>query len=208
MGSSFPAFSRDPPGHAGGPPARGGQIRSDFGWIKAGDGSLTPVQISIRPLARNGLDRATIGMAVTDLTAARRGQEQLRALSQRLVEVQETERRHVAVELHEDLSQLTYAILMRCDSLARKLPAWGAHFPGRVAEAPRPAGRATQNLRRIAQGLRPSALDDLGLLPRRACPANKSGSRAHVQLNLEDVHRVARLLAPSVQTTLASSRRS
>lgn len=32
----------------------------------AGDGSQMPAQISIRPLARNGFNRATIGMVVTD----------------------------------------------------------------------------------------------------------------------------------------------
>jgi len=38
--------------------------------LHAGDGSKMPVQISLRPTSGNGVDRATIGMVVTDLTEA------------------------------------------------------------------------------------------------------------------------------------------
>src|ERR1039457_7181302 len=40
--------------------------------LHAGDGSKMPVQISIRPLAKNGFTHAPVGMVVTDMTEARR----------------------------------------------------------------------------------------------------------------------------------------
>lgn len=40
--------------------------------LRADDGSLMPAQISFRPLAKNGMNRATIGMVVTDMTEAHR----------------------------------------------------------------------------------------------------------------------------------------
>jgi PAS domain S-box-containing protein len=60
--------------------------------LKSGDGSQMPAQISIRSLARQGSQRATIGMVVTDMAEARRTEELLRALTHRVVEAQEAER--------------------------------------------------------------------------------------------------------------------
>jgi len=169
--------------------------------LRAGNGAQLPVLISIRPLTTPGARNATLGMVVTDMTEARRSEERLRALSHRLVDVQETERRRVAVELHENISQLTYAILMRCDTLARKLPT-GAHASR--AELLKLRGlldQATEEVRRIAQDLRPSALDDLGLLPvlRRACEL--FAQRTSVRVNLKGVRSIARLPA-AVETAL------
>lgn len=44
--------------------------------LNAGDSTQIPVQISIRPLAKNALKSATIGMVVTDMTEARRAANQ------------------------------------------------------------------------------------------------------------------------------------
>src|SRR5437879_107785 len=80
--------------------------------LHAGDGSQVPAQISIRPLAMDGFNRATIGMVVTDMTAVRRNEELLRALSHRLVQAQEAERGRVALELHDHITQLLGGILV------------------------------------------------------------------------------------------------
>jgi NitT/TauT family transport system ATP-binding protein len=42
-----------------------------------------------------------VGVVVTDMTEARRSEEMLRSLTRRVVQVQETERGRVAVELHD-----------------------------------------------------------------------------------------------------------
>ena len=44
--------------------------------LNAGDGSQMPAQISIRPLTKDGFNRATISMVVTDMTEARRAASQ------------------------------------------------------------------------------------------------------------------------------------
>jgi len=72
--------------------------------LKAGDGALIAVQISLRPLAANGAKSATIGMVVTDMTEARRSEEMLRALTHRVVQAQEAERwrvRHAVAGDHK-----------------------------------------------------------------------------------------------------------
>jgi two-component system, NarL family, sensor kinase len=169
--------------------------------LKVGKGSQMPVQFSIRPLARNGFNRAVIGLVVTDLTEARRSEERLRALTHRVVQVQEAERGRVAVELHENISQLTFAILMRCDTLARKLPAGANTARAELLKLRDLLAQATEGVRRIARDLRPSALDDLGLLPVLRMACEQFGERARVRLNLEGVRRIARLPA-AVETAL------
>jgi PAS domain S-box-containing protein len=57
--------------------------------LHAGDGSLIPALLSIRELANEGSKDVIIGMVVTDLTESRRTEEMLRALTHRVVQVQE-----------------------------------------------------------------------------------------------------------------------
>ena len=90
-------------------------------FLNAGDNSQMPVQLSLRPLAKNGDQGATIGMVVTDLTEARRTEEMLRALTHRVVQVQEAERGRVALELHDHITQLLCAVLVRSQTLANTL---------------------------------------------------------------------------------------
>jgi two-component system, NarL family, sensor kinase len=92
-------------------------------FLHASDGSKMPAQISIRPLAKNGFNGATFGLVVTDMTEARHNEEMLRTLTHRVVQVQEAERGRVALELHDNITQLLCAVLARWAALANKLPA-------------------------------------------------------------------------------------
>ncbi len=169
--------------------------------LQAGDASQLPVHLSIRPLPASGAPGATITMVVTDMTEARRSEERLRALSHRLVDVQESERRRVAIELHEHISQLTYAVLMRCDTLAGKLPARAHTSRAELLKLRDLLDQATAEVRCLARDLHPSALHDLGLLPVLRMACNQFGKRARVQLNLRGVRRIPRLPA-DVETAL------
>jgi PAS domain S-box-containing protein len=170
-------------------------------FLRASDGSRLPVHISIRPLPASGATRATIGMVVTDMTEARRNEDRLRALSHRLVEVQESERRRVAVELHESISQLTYAALLHCDALAARLPPRARASRAELLKLRDLLNQATEDVRRLARDLRPSALDDLGLLPVLRLACEQFGAHAGVQLDLAGVQSIARLPAV-VETAL------
>jgi signal transduction histidine kinase len=95
--------------------------------------------------------------------ALREANEQLHMLSRRLFKVQEDERRHLARELHEQMGQELTAV---------KIDVQGAqHLEGRTAIVGRLDGsiagldRVLQQVRQLSLELRPSLLDDLGLLP-------------------------------------------
>lgn len=139
---------------------KGGKVQVS---LHAGDGSETPVQISVCPLDANDSGEETIGMVVTDLTEARRTEGLLRALTQRVVEAQESERARVAMELHDNITQLLCAVLIRSQTLADSLSAKDGPARKEALKFREMLGHAAGEVERISQNLRPSALEHLGL---------------------------------------------
>ncbi len=132
--------------------------------LRAGDGTQVPVQLSARPLPTNSLNRATIGMVVTDLTEARHNEQMLRALSHRLVQAQEAERGRVALGLHDNITQLLCAMLFRSQALVERLSAHDGTAKREAIKLRAMLGRAAEEVERISRDLRPSVLDQMGLV--------------------------------------------
>lgn len=162
-------------------------------FLNVGDGSHLPVQISIRPLAKNGINRATISMVVTDMTEARRNEEMLRTLTRRVVEAQEAERGRVALELHDNITQLLCAILVRCQALADKLPASGGPTKGEAMKLREMLGQTAEEVERISRELRPSVLEHLGLVVVLRDTSTAFAERTGVSLKLACVQLTKRL---------------
>jgi PAS domain S-box-containing protein len=131
--------------------------------LKAGNGASLPVHLSIRPLARNGSKSATFGMVVTDMTEPRRNQEMLQALTHRVVQAQEAERGRVAIELHDHITQLLCAVLVRSQTLADQLPAREGPLKLEALKLRELLSQAADEVERISRHLRPGVLDQLGL---------------------------------------------
>ncbi len=133
--------------------------------LHASDGARVPALISIRPLARHSSASAAIGMVVTDMTEAQRTEETLRGLYHRLMTAQETERGRVALELRDNITQLLCAVQVRSQVLAASLPRRQKEARGEVEKLSGMLGQAAVEVDRISRDLRPSALEDLGLIP-------------------------------------------
>lgn len=132
--------------------------------LTTGDGSRMPVQISIRPLAKNGLCCAAIAMVVTDMTEARRTEEMLRALTHRVVQVQEAERERVAFELHDNITQLICAALFRSQALAKSISPRDGSSQRDAIRLQEMLGETAQEVERITHNLGPNVLEHLGLV--------------------------------------------
>lgn len=132
--------------------------------LVAEDGSLLPAQISIRPQGKNGANRATIVMVVTDMTEATRTEELLRALTHRVVQVQEAERERVAFELHDNITQLLCAVVFRSQTLLDTLPGRDGPSRKRALKLRDMLGTIVDEVARISHNLGPSLLDHLGLI--------------------------------------------
>jgi PAS domain S-box-containing protein len=168
--------------------------------LHAGDGSQLPVQISLRSLARKGANRATIGMVVTDMTAARRTEELLRTLTHRVVQAQEAERRRVALELHDHITQLVCATLVRSHTLANQLSAHEGALKQEAITLREMLGQTAQEVERISRGLRPSVLDELGLAAVLRDTTKEFAERTGVALKLTCEELTARLPADTELT--------
>jgi len=94
------------------------------------------------------------------LKASRR---RLQALSRRLVEVQETERRRLARELHDEIGQALTVIEMNVQALLAS-PGTDALAP-RLKQSLEVVERVQEQVHDLSLNLRPSMLDDLGLEP-------------------------------------------
>jgi PAS domain S-box-containing protein len=163
--------------------------------LNAGDGSQMPVQISIRPLPKNGFKSAPLGLVVTDLTAARRSEELLRALTHRVVQAQETERGRVALELHDTITQLLCAVLVRSQTLADKLSANDGAAKREAIKLREMLGETAEEVERISRNLRPSVLDQLGLVAGLHDTSTEFARRTGVLVNLVCVQLSERLPA-------------
>ncbi len=85
----------------------------------------------------------------------------LQALSNRMLQVQEAERRHIARELHDEIGQSLTAMKLNLDALQRRL---GDHAALPLAiEATDIAELLLEQVRKLSLDLRPPQLDDLGL---------------------------------------------
>jgi len=159
----------------------------------AKDGSRLPVQISIQKMAKVGSAHVTISMVVTDMTESRRNEAQLRALAQRVVQVQEAERGRVALELHDNVTQSLCAALFISQALAAGLSARDGPVKKEAEELRRVIGQTAGEVERISRNLRPSVLDQLGLAAALRATGEEFTERTGVPLTLVCLPLTARL---------------
>jgi two-component system sensor histidine kinase DegS len=91
--------------------------------------------------------------------------ENMRFYARKITQAQESERRRIARELHDDTIQSLIGLSRQMEALATGedgLPASAAQRVGGLQAA---TSEVIQQVRRFSQDLRPSILDDLGLLP-------------------------------------------
>jgi signal transduction histidine kinase len=90
-------------------------------------------------------------------------QNDLRRLSQRLVQLQEGERRSLSRELHDQIGQTMTALGILLGGIEDLKSDDEAVFRRRLDDMKRLNADAMRNIRDLAMGLRPSMLDDIGL---------------------------------------------
>jgi PAS domain S-box-containing protein len=144
-----------------------------------------------------------IGMAqdITDRKRAAKELEKanhrLRLLSRRLFEVQEKERRHLARELHDEIGQVLTAAKINLQAAMKE--ADGAKSK-RINETAAILEKLLGQVRQISLDLRPSMLDDLGLVPALRSLLDQQGRRASVAVHLS-AKNVPENLDQEIQTT-------
>ncbi len=132
--------------------------------------------------------------AEKDLEEANR---QLKTLSRRRVKVQEEERRHLARELHDEIGQALTAAKINLQSVMGN---GGSGNLARLRETTAILEQLLGQVRQISLNLRPSMLDDLGLVPALRSLVDEQGRRASIQIHFS-AKDIPENLDPEIQTT-------
>lgn len=105
-----------------------------------------------------------------------------RRSSQLVLRAQEEERRRVARDLHDEVNQALTAILLRLEALAHDVPADQRED---VAQLKRLTTQAMDELLNLARQLRPTALDDHGLVIAIEAQVRGFGDRTGIEARLQ-----------------------
>jgi len=144
-----------------------GAGRELFGRRK--DDSEIPVEIGISPV---GTDAGLFVLAsVIDITERKRAegdlrqsQGELRELTGRLLQAQETERRRIARELHDDLNQNLAILAVELDMLGQKPPEPAALVQERIQKLSGQVKQLSSSVHDLSHQLHPAKLEQLGLV--------------------------------------------
>lgn len=126
---------------------------------------------------------------------------QLQAISERAINAQEEERVRIARSLHDDTAQSISMLIIHLERLNNIIPPDRADIARYITDAQNVATRLLENLRKIIWDLRPSILDDLGLVSAIRWFARTNLEKAGVKVDLSVSNDITRL-PPYLETML------
>jgi signal transduction histidine kinase len=107
---------------------------------------------------------------------------ELEALSRRMVRQHEEERRRLSLELHDETAQVFAAVKMQLGVVRERVEPEMAHRLDRALEL---VDEGMRGIRNVTNDLRPSLLDDLGLLPALRSLVTDFAERRGVNVTLD-----------------------
>ena len=119
--------------------------------------------------------------------ALRESEENLRNLSNQILNVQEEERKRISRELHDEVGQALTGISMNLESLKKNGLIKSPTLVRKIADTQNLLQETMEMAHRFARELRPAMLDELGLVPALRSYlkgfANRTGLRVHFRSN-------------------------
>lgn len=163
-------------------------FRRELGW-NFNDADLTLLQILCNQ----------IGIAIHNaqlFDEVKNGHARLQAMSEKLVNIQEAERRHLAIELHDEIGQSLTHIKLNLDRYCHDHPETSD------LESAREIIKDLMNrVRSLSLELRPSILDDLGLLPALLWHIERFTTQTSIKVDFRPSG-VDRRFSPQVESTV------
>lgn len=133
------------------------------------------------------------------LVDLRHKETELRRALRRSVELQEEERKRLARELHDEIGQALTSILIRLKTISEDKNQAGMHE--RMNDLRNLTAQTIEELRRLAMDLRPSALDNLGIVPALRWYIKQCAERTGLDIVFLEPELPGRL-SPEIELTL------
>jgi len=136
------------------------------GWRVRKDNSRFWANVILTPVRGHAGKLLGFAKVTRDMTQQRLAEEAWRQLSNRILHAQEDERKRISRELHDETGQALTAIsvmlaALKHDEAASKSPT----FASKMAETQRLLEKTMESIHHFARELRPTMLDELGLIP-------------------------------------------
>ena len=133
------------------------------------DGTIVKVNIITHDIINEGRHaKLVLANDITEKMLAeeklKKSHEDLRQLATHLQDIREDERTRIAREIHDELGQQLTGLKMDISWLSKKISNGSAEINQKMREALKLIDETVKTVRRIATQLRPSILDDLGLI--------------------------------------------
>jgi PAS domain S-box-containing protein len=138
--------------------------------------------------------------ACLDITEQKRAEALLRALTRRLVEAEELERRRIARELHDRVGQNLSALNINLDIVLGQLR--DAPSRRRLEDSLTLVDDTLQSIENVMADLRPPLLDEYGLGAALAWYAEEYAQRTGIAVSVDNAHDAARGLRPEAAVAL------
>lgn len=155
------------------------------GWRVRKDGSRFWASLVITPVRGHAGKLLGFAKVTRDMTEQRLAQEAWRQLSKRILDAQEEERKRISRELHDETGQALTAIsvmlaaLKHEDGVAKSKTA-----ERKLAETQKLLEKTMESIHHFARELRPTMLDELGLIPALRSHIKSFSERTGLQMHL------------------------
>jgi len=166
-----------------------GKINIPVRYHKKKDGTVFPVEITPGSFKINNKDMV---FAITrDITErlrseeySKRTEDQLRFLTRRLIDAREDECKRISLELHDAIGQALTVIGFNLSFLQNAIPDVCQEILDDTVSI---VDNMSNQIRNLSLDLRPSMLDDLGLIPTLRWHLNRFTRRTKIKTKLETV---------------------
>ena len=149
----------------------------------------------------NGRPAKIFGVCL-DITEQKMSFGMLRAVSRRLVEIEEAERRRIARELHDRVGQNLSALTISLNLVAQQAKELSPEVRSRLEDAQALVDATLQSIENLMTDLRPPLLDEYGLGAALGAYAEEFAQRTGVRVEVEGAQETARSLRPEAAIAL------
>jgi PAS domain S-box-containing protein len=123
--------------------------------------------------------------ALIDITERKRKDEEVQALTARLIDAQEDERKRLARELHDDLNQQIAALSIATGNLKRHIPLEQEEARAQSDRLHQKLVHVAETVRRMSHELHPAILEYSGLAPALQTYCREFGAMAGIRVSLD-----------------------